>query len=68
MIKVVIRHVAWEEGVEIGEFPPSEIKSLVKLVEEFGIFTEEGNEDLLDYSYESSRLDIDQQFFEIVVS
>ncbi|MFO1442873.1 hypothetical protein KDN24_06545 [Bacillus sp. Bva_UNVM-123] len=68
MLKVIIRHNAWSDGIEIGEFPPSEIKSLVKLVEEFGVFTEEGNEDLLDYSYESSRLNLDQQYFEIVVS
>jgi len=67
MLKVVIRHVAWEEGEEIGEFAPSEVKHIVKLVEEFGVFSVEGNENLDDFSYHSSRFDIDKNCFEIIV-
>lgn len=64
MIKVVIRHVTWEKGIEIDEFLPSEVKSIVKLIEEFGAFAADGLE---DYSYHNSRYDIDNQCFEILI-
>jgi len=67
MIEVIIRHATWEEGKKLGEFLPSEIKNLVDLINEFGVCTEESNEDLSEYTYYDASFDVDKRVFEIIV-
>lgn len=67
MLKVVIRHTTWENGVLVGEFLPSEVESTVELIKNHGAFSLENNEKLEDYSYLSSRYDIDNNCFEIII-
>jgi hypothetical protein len=67
MMKVVIRHCAWDEPEEIGEFNPSDIQLVINLIKENGVWWSEGNDALEKYLYEDSHFNLDTKYFEIIV-
>ncbi len=74
MIKVKVRYYEHlsEEGFVLGEFPPSEIESVVQLVKKYGVQAYLGNDVSLEAdtdTYMDSQWYIDNKnnHFEIIV-
>jgi predicted lactoylglutathione lyase len=67
MIKVVVRHCSWNEPEEIGEFSPSEVKDVINLIKENGVYASEGNDTLEKFEYDESYYNLDNKYFEIIV-
>jgi predicted lactoylglutathione lyase len=67
MIKVVIRHCSWYEPEEIGEFPSKDIKEVVGIIKENGVYTSVDNDTIEKYEYSDSYYNLDIHCFEIIV-